>query len=251
MKAAEQVLDLYARFAEAQSPLAPAELARRLDMAPSTCFNLIRTFEQRGFLYATGARRHLYPTRRMLALTQEIARHDPVGADLLQSLEELRDRTGETIVLASRSRDRVIYLEVLESPHRIRYSARVGETRPARVNSMGKALISLLPEDEREALAATFRFEPLTERTIPNKDAYLADIARSIPRGWFLNYGESDPDVIAVAVPVVIHGSEFAVTLAGPFHRMESVFEARAAQVVAACRDIEAGVKPASTVREE
>lgn len=250
MKAAEQVLDLYARFAEAQSPLAPAELARRLNMAPSTCFNLIRTFEQRGFIYATGARRNLYPTRRMLALTQEIARHDPVGADLLQSLGDLRDRTGETIVLASRSRDRVIYLEVLESPHRIRYSAKVGETRPARVNSMGKALVSLLPPEERDALAAEFKYERLTERTIPTKDEYLADIAQSIPRGWFLNYGESDPDVIAVAVPIVIHGSEFAVTLAGPFHRMEAVIEARAAQVVAACREIEAAAKQGATGRE-
>jgi DNA-binding IclR family transcriptional regulator len=236
LKAAEQVLDLYARFAEAQAPLAPAELARRLNMAPSTCFNLIRTFEQRGFLYATGERRNLYPTRRMLALAQEIARHDPVGTELLRNLEALRDETGETVVLASRTRDRVVYLAVLASPHRIRYSAEVGETRPARVNSMGKALVSLLPPREREALAASFRYERLTSRTILGQDDYLADIERSIRRGWFLNDGESDPDVIAIAVPVVVHGSAFAVTLAGPRHRMADRIEERAAQVRAACR---------------
>ncbi len=247
MKAAEQVLDLYVRFAEAQGPLAPAELARRLEMAPSTCFNLVRTFEQRGFIYTTGARRSLYPTRRMLALAQEIARHDPVGTDLLRALEALRDATGETIVLASLSRDRVVYLEVLESPHRIRYSAKIGETRPAQVNSMGKALVSRLPPGEREALAASFLYERLTDRTILNAADYLADIERSLARGWFLNDGESYPDVIAVAVPVEVHGTAFAVTLAGPRHRMEGRIEERAAQVQAACRAIESAADPPTT----
>ena len=59
--------------------MALSELARALEMAPSTCFNLVRTFEARGFLYATGQRRALYPTKRMLILARDIAQHDPIG----------------------------------------------------------------------------------------------------------------------------------------------------------------------------
>ena len=79
MKAAEQIPDLYECFAERQTPMALSELARALEMAPSTCFNLVRTFEARGFLYATGQRRALYPTKRMLILARDIAQHDPIG----------------------------------------------------------------------------------------------------------------------------------------------------------------------------
>ena len=223
MRAAEQILDLYKCFADAREPLSFSELARRLDMAPSTCFNLVRTFETRGFLYATGPRRALYPTKRMLALTQEIARHDPVGSDVVACLSDLRDATGETVLLASLIRDRVTYLEVFESPHPIRYSAAVGETRPVQRNSMGKALLSLMSAEERLALVKSLPFEKVTDRTLATADAYLADVEGSVARGWFLNDGESVPDVMVVAAPVIAHGSAFAVSVAGPRHRMVSV----------------------------
>lgn len=241
MRAAEQILDLYERFAEMQAPLGLSELARKLDMPASTCFNLVRTFEKRGYLYEAGQRRALYPTKRMLFLAQEIARHDPVGTRVVQRLGELRDQCGETVVLASRTRSRVTYLEVLEPSHRIRYSAKIGETRPIQLNSMGKALMSLLPVPEREALAAELAFDKATDRTLDTKEAYLADIERSIPRGWFLNDGESVVDVIAVAVPLVIHDSALAVTVAGPRYRMAGRVEQCAEQVKAACRDLAAG----------
>lgn len=240
MRAAEQILDLYERYAQARAPLGLSELARQLGMPTSTCFNLVRTFESRGYIYTTGQRRAFYPTKRMLALAQEIARHDPVGTQVVRSLEALRDDTAETVVLASRVRDRVTYLEVLESPLRIRYSAQVGETRPIQLNSMGKALMSLIPPPERTALADTMIFERATERSL-DRAAYLADVEGSIARGWFLNDGESVPDVLAVAVPLIVHGSAFAVTLAGPRYRMADKVEALAARVQEACRDIEHG----------
>jgi IclR family acetate operon transcriptional repressor len=235
VRAAEQVLDLYKCFAEAQEPLAFSELARRLDMAPSTCFNLVRTFETRGFLYATGPRRALYPTKRMLALVQEIARHDPVGSDVTARLSELRDATGETVLLASLIRDRVTFLEVLESPHSIRYSAAVGETRPVQRTSLGKALLSLMSVQERLTLVKSLTFEKVTDRTLATAEAYLSDIETSVGRGWFLNDGESVPDVIVVAAPVIVHGSAFAVGVAGPRHRMVAVIGDFAARLLATC----------------
>ncbi|GGC61380.1 hypothetical protein [Chelatococcus reniformis] len=48
---------------------------------------------------------------------------------------------------------------MLKSTHRIRYSAKIGETRPIQVNSMGKALMSLLTPDERRATVAKLSFE--------------------------------------------------------------------------------------------
>lgn len=76
--------------------------------------------------------------------------------------------------------------------------------------------------------------ERVTERSLDKPDNYLADIDRSIPRGWFLNDGESVPDL--VALPVLVHVSAFAVTLAGPSYRMAGMVERQAERVRAACR---------------
>lgn len=239
MKSAERVFDLYELFAELQAPQSLSELARKLSMPVSTCFNLVRAFERRGFLYSAGTRRGFYPTKRMLQLVQTIAQSDPMGGVVVERLLKLRDDTAETVVMGKRVGDQILLLEVIESPHRIRYSANVGERRPVQINSMGKALISLLPAAEREELVTKLRFPKLTDRTIRSARDYLADIERSVKRGWFLNDGESVQDVIALAMPVVVNTEAFAITVAGPRYRLEPELEKRARQLRDACRAIQ------------
>ena len=91
-----------------------------------------------------------YPTGRLLAMAQRIARADPVLDRVYPSLVELRDATKETVVFAKLSQDaRVVYLDVLDSPHTIRYAPVAGEFKSIHANSLGKALISLLDEPAR------------------------------------------------------------------------------------------------------
>lgn len=239
MKSAERVFDLYEHFADVQEPLSLSELARGLSMPVSTCFNLVKAFERRGFLYSADARRGLYPTKRMLQLTRILAQNDPLGPVVTERLLELRDRTGETVVMAKRKHDQVVLLEVQESPHAIRYSVRVGEVRPVEANSMGKALLSLMPQKELEAFVGGLKFKSLTERTMRTAREYLADIEASRKRGWFLNDGESTAELIAMAVPVKINSEEFAVGVAGPRNRLELKMEQCAAGLLETCSAIQ------------
>ncbi len=238
MRVVEQVLDVYERFAEEQAPMAMSDLARALDMPTSTCSNLLRTFERRGFIYQTGQRRALYPTKRMLMLAQDIARQDPVSTSVSQRLAALRDEAEETVLLATRQRDRVLYLDVIETTQPIRYSAAIGETRPIQNNSSGKALLSLMPQAERQALITGLPFHRQTEQTLVSAHEYLNDVQRSASRGWFLNDGESVADLLALAVPLNLHHSNFAVAIAGPRYRMAGRIEALASMLKTACDDL-------------
>lgn len=238
MKSASRTFDLFETFARVQTPITLSELARQMKMPVSTCFNLVRTFEARGFLYSLGSRRGLYPTKRMLQLVTTIAQHDPIGTRVSHALSELRDTTGETVVLSKRSGDKVVYMEVFESPHRIRYSAVVGEIRDLHANSMGKALLGQLPEAERKAVIAKLKFTRYTKQTLPSAAAYATDIAKSLKRGYCLNDGESVADVMAVAVALRINDEQFAVALAGPRYRMKDEIAVRADQLQRACRSI-------------
>src|SRR3954452_10830000 len=228
MKSAARTFDLFETFAKVQAPISLSELARQMKMPVSTCFNLVRTFEARGFLYSLGSRRGLYPTKRMLQLVTTIAQHDPVGTRVFHALSELRDKTGETVVLSKRHGDKVVYMEVFESSHRIRYSAAVGEIRDIHANSMGKALLSQLPDAEQKATISRLKFTRHTKQTIQSAAAYAADIAKSRKRGYCLNDGESVPDVMGIAVSVRINDEQFAVALAAPRYRMKDKIAVRA-----------------------
>ena len=128
-------------------------------------------------------------------MAQRIARADPVLDRVYPSLVELRDATKETVVFAKLSQDaRVVYLDVLDSPHTIRYAPVAGEFKSIHANSLGKALISLLDEPAR-AMLADVEMTRYNERTLTTPAQVEADIGLSRQRGWFMNNGESIADV--------------------------------------------------------
>lgn len=240
VKTALRVFEIIEAFAQEKQPLALSEMARLLDMPVSSCLGLIRTLEERGYLYETGRRQGYYPTGRLLAMAQVIAAHDPVLDRVKPALLELRDAARETVVFGKlRDVGLVVYLEVVDAPQSIRYTAGAGETRPAYANSMGRALLSTLtPEARRDCLKAT-KLQRLTDATLVTVAALADELARSAARGWYGNLGESVPDLAGIAWPVHIGGQAYAISIAGPRYRVEPRIEEIAAMLRAACRSIE------------
>ena len=221
VKTAERVLDLFEAFAELRHAATLSELARKLDIPVSSCFGLLRTIERRGYLYSAKPRGGLYPTKRILALARTIAAHDPIAIRVSTVLQELRDSTEETVLFGKRSGDRVVVLDVMPSQQRIRYAAEIGDMRDLHSTSLGKALLAQMPEKERAALLAKLDMTKRTRDTLTSRARLEAEIAMSIKRGWYTNSGESVEHIFAVAVPAMIHGDFYAVSLVGPMERMK------------------------------
>lgn len=240
VKMALRVVELIELFAKEKQPLALSEMARLLEMPVSTCLGLLRTLEQRGYLYETGRRQGYYPTGRLLAMAQVIAAHDPVLDRVQPTLIELRDTARETVVFGKlQPPGRVVYLDVVDAPQSIRYVAEAGETREAYANSLGRALLSTLDEKARRAMLSASKLVPLTEATLTEPAAIEDEIERSFGRGWFANIGESIPDLAGVAWPLHINGEAYAISVAGPRYRLEPRSEEIAAMLRAACISIE------------
>jgi IclR family acetate operon transcriptional repressor len=222
VKSAERTLQILEAFAAAGEPLGIAELARRLAIPVSACHGLIRTLELRGYLYELGLRKGWYPTLRWLQKARAVADHDPVLERVSALLEGLRTASGETVVLAKRSGNMVIYLDVLESSNPIRYSAQAGEHKPLYSSAAGKALLGGMDATRRETLLATLKLTRVTPNTIVRRELLEKDLAAGARRGWYMTRGENVVDVHAIAAPVHIDGELYAIVLAGPAHRFEA-----------------------------
>lgn len=219
VKSAGRVLDVFELFAREREPLALTELARALNTPLSSCFNLVRALEGRGFLYGVGDRQ-IYPTRRMFELARGIVAAEPWIAQLEPKLAALRDATRETIILGRRQADRAVYALVLEGPQNIRYSASAGDLKPLHSSAVGKALLSAAPPQERAAVVDGLALEARTDATIVDRARLLEDLDRSAARGYAVTRGENVPDVVALAMPVRLGGSLYAIAVAGPMPRM-------------------------------
>ena len=151
--AVDRVIDIFEAFRASRRPLSLTDLADAVDMPKSTCHAIVNTLTARGYLYTFSHPRALYPTRRMFDVARDIQDSDPFLERVTPLLEELRDATQETVILGKRQGDEVVYLQVLEGLHPIRYSARPGDLKPLHSSSIGKALLGSLKEAALRAWA--------------------------------------------------------------------------------------------------
>jgi len=236
--AAARTLDVLEAFRGARRPLSLSELARLTRIPVSTCHGLVRTLEQRGFLYYP-SHREAYPTRKLLEIARDIDAHDPIVARLAPALASLRDATQETVILGMRQGDSALYLLVLDSPHIVRYTAHAGEFKPLHSSSIGKSLLGLMADDALDAWLQSRPFPRVTANTITSARALKRNLQESRARGYYMTRGENVADVMAVAAPVSAGSVQLAVAIAGPLHRMEAQQEKHVERLLQAVRAIE------------
>lgn len=221
VRTADRTLDIFESFAKRQRPITVSDLARELSLPTSTCFALVRTLVDRGFLYYLRPRGAFYPTRRLGQVAEAIAHHDPIAQNIRPLLEALRDTTGETVILGKLQGLGVVYLEIIESRQAVRYTMTVGAVRELHASSIGKAIVAAMEEEPRKRLLSQLKYPKLTERTIRSRAQYEKSLEEGLKRGYWTNVGESSPDVMGIALPVRIFGDLYGINLVGPESRFD------------------------------
>lgn len=239
VKVAGRTLDLLEAFSQQRAPLLLTELAELIGAPKSSCSELVSTLKRRGYLYALGRRRGFYPTRRWLVHARAIAASDPVLTRFEAAVIRLRDTTGETVIVGRYQEDAVLYLDVLEGVHSIRYSALAGDRKPLHSSATGKALLAHLSDAERARVLDGLSLERVTAATIVERDDLLADLDASRTRGYAVTRGENVEDVMAMARVVTVGGDAYGIAVAGPIQRMASAEIRFAGDLLDACTAME------------
>jgi IclR family transcriptional regulator, acetate operon repressor len=233
--AVRRVLDILEAFQRIQRPMSLTDLAEVTGIPKSSCHAIVGTLTARGYLYSLTRPRALYPSRRFFDMARDILDKDPFVERVMPLLERLRDASQETVILGKRQGDAVIYLQVVEGLHSIRYSARPGEFKPLHSSAIGKALLGSLKEPDLRAALAERPLPAITAGTITDTQALVADILESRRRGYFVTRGENVPDVWAVSAFLNVNAETLAVAIAGPRHRMENNVVECAQLLLATC----------------
>jgi DNA-binding IclR family transcriptional regulator len=238
VKLVARTLDLFELFAAEQRPLPLVEMTRLLNVPSSSCLALARTLVSRGYLYEVRKRGGYYPTRRLQLLANAINAVDPVVDMLHPRLVELRDATGETIVLGKIHGTAVIYLDVVESEKAIRYACAPGSLRPLHANSIGKVIFGELDASTQEALSAKLHFERFTGATVADRATFIDQVSTAHERGWYANLGESAPELSAVAVVLDLSGDLYGLSIGGPTERIRERLHEHVATLIKAKQEI-------------
>jgi len=222
---AARVLAILQMFEREKRPLSLKELSEYCQIPASTCHSLVHTLMKCSYLYQTGRRKDLYPTRRIFDIGAIIVANDPFLQRMEPVMEALRDRTQETIILGKRQKDNIVYLVVLEGPQTIRYSAAVGDMKPLHSTCIGKTMLAAMKPNDLRVWLEQQSLEEVTGNTIVSYARLIEHLQEAEEVGYFTTRGENVQDVTAISVPISINDELLGLAVAGPSIRMDERFD--------------------------
>jgi DNA-binding IclR family transcriptional regulator len=122
-------------------------------------------------------------------------------------LRKLSELTGETVHLVVRRGTKVVYIDKVESPKRIRMHSEIGMHNPLYCTGVGKSLLAFSPPALVDEVVAE-GLHPFTPRTITTRERLLEELAKIRKQGYAVDDEEHEPDVFCVAAPIFDHRDE-------------------------------------------
>ncbi|MDQ3629447.1 MAG: IclR family transcriptional regulator [Actinomycetota bacterium] len=194
-------------LADAPGDLGNNEIARRTGINPSTVSRLLATLCEDDLV----SRAPDSGRFRLGAGLVELGNAALGRVDLRQlarpHLVALAEATGETATLSVPYEQATITVDFVQSPSSVRSVAQVGRPSIAHATATGKVLLA-----HADALPPG-RLDSCTPRTITDRAALAAEIARTRKRGWAQAIGEREQDLNAIAVPVLGSGGSLVAIL--------------------------------------
>ncbi|CAN7332038.1 IclR family transcriptional regulator domain-containing protein [Variovorax sp. LjRoot178] len=246
----EKALDVLDAIGAASEGLAQSELAEQLDLPRTTVYRLLATLVARGLVRRDPLRKvYCLGFRCFEMARQAYAMPDLVAAAALE-LRALRDLTGETSYLATLDGREVISLERCDGAHSQRSAAALGQRKPVHCTSQGKAILSAMPDEARDAIVRDAVLKPLTPLTITDRRRLQAELRITRARGYAIDDEEIVLGVRCVGAPVVDAAGQVrgAISVAGPAYRLTRArLELLGPEVADAARRVGAQLQLAGT----
>jgi len=196
--AVQRAIAILEALAAAKSEVGTNELARLTGINVSSISRILATLASGGLVeHVTSTGRY----RLGIAVVRLAnAVHDATDVRSLARphLEQLAKQTGETVTLSVPGEHEAITLDFVQSPLSVRSVAEVGRTSAAHATAVGKVFLA-----HGGVLRGGGPLNAFTARTITDRAALEAEVARIGERGWAQALGEREEDLNAIAAPVL------------------------------------------------
>jgi IclR family acetate operon transcriptional repressor len=231
LRKAMQLLD---ELSAADRPIRLSELAERTALPKTTAFRYLYTLRVGGFVaqdpetdaYTTGPKLAHQRVRSIFV--------EALKAAAVPAMQHLQRRFNETVNLAVLEDGQVLYVDMVGSTRSLRLVAGIGTYDPLHSTALGKALLSVMPDERSQAILPR-RLVARTPNTITTRAGLRNEIAAIRARGYALDLEENEVGAHCVAVAVRKRAglaSVAAISVSGPVQRLPPPMLARIGAVL-------------------
>ena len=221
VKSAQRALEILEVFARQRRPLALKEILDELGYPTSSGSALMKSLVALGYLDYDRERRTYFPTMRIAVLGAWVPGALFGEGQLLPALEDLHQKTGETVVLAVQSDLHAQYVHLIHSSEPLQFRAPPGTLRPLARSGMGLVLLSAKSDAEIERLRR--RINASGEGAGQSREEMMTRVNEVRARGYAFSKNSISPGlgIIGAALPKGPFGRVAAVGVAGRVARLE------------------------------
>ncbi|MER2133092.1 MAG: IclR family transcriptional regulator C-terminal domain-containing protein [Arthrobacter sp.] len=200
VKSVEKAFSVLGAFTEDQPLQSVSEVAAAADMSRAAARRFLLTLAELGYLSTDGTRFQLAP--RVLNIGSAFLSNLTLPAIAEPHLKSLSADLQETASVCILDDVHVVYVARVTSPRLVSVAVHVGTRFPAWATSMGRVLLGALDETDLMDRIHRSDVRRFTARTVPSKEALLAEIQAVRERGWSVVREEYEEGLSGVAVPV-------------------------------------------------
>lgn len=188
-------------------------LAVSLEIAPATCYRILRSFVADGWLRqrAGGAFELSFG---LVPLMRPLLRHEVLIETVRERLVELAQKTGVTAKLSLRQGDQHVTIFSAQSPRPHAVVSRVGAVGSLAVGSNGAVYLGALPDAE---VVRIVNQAPPEAWKIQKREKVLRRVRDGRKHGCYFDNGSYQPNINSLSAPIFGPGREIAgvITLLG------------------------------------
>ena len=217
-----RALSILNRLAAGHEGATLTEVAQQVGLSPSTAHRLLTTLEQERYVHFDAERRlWSVGVQAFVAGSGFLRTRSLVGA-ARPHMRALMEEGEETVNLAVEDQAEAVYLSQVECRQMMRAFARPGGRVPLHCSSVGKALLSAMPDGEVAKVLHRHGLARVTVKTITTTPALRTDLAAARARGYAIDDEEHAVGLRCIAAVIFNEVADpvAAVSLSGPMARI-------------------------------
>jgi DNA-binding IclR family transcriptional regulator len=187
------------------------ELSEELGLHKSTVHRILSVMLERGYVEKDNRQYKL--GIRFIHLSSQLLNSIELKTEAEPYLRRLSDETGQTVFLAMREDNEVVYIDKVEQFNSLRRYSIIGKRVPLYCTSLGRAL--LFDEDSQKLMSVfkEINLKDLTAKTITDKNILIDMIGKFKIRGWSEDVEEHQSGVRCVGAPIYDYRKKIAAAI--------------------------------------
>jgi DNA-binding IclR family transcriptional regulator len=216
----ERALAILTLLSEQDRSVGVTEIARHLQLAKSTVHRLLSTLEGAGFVSRAADARYRLGLK-LWEMGCATVRGLTVRGAARPIMEDLTNRTGETVHLSVWDQGEAVYIDKVDGTNPIRLHSTIGGRAPAHATASGLALLAF-QDAASQGQVYSGGLQRYTQRTIVTRERLRRRLAEVRRDRYACSAGAWHVGSAGVAAPIRAHTGKViaALSVAGPTQRI-------------------------------